>query len=131
MFVIHMPASSTKEANMKLSTVILASIVSLLLFYPSILHAENFEVDGYKLSLKAIQNDKNLSVAGRIREGPSCESLKIDIFCHSQNGNVAHIVCVVKKVGGKGSRLVRGTDTVYGKGGHWEVSSVFVDCQSN
>lgn len=96
------------------------------------IYAEEFNVKGYELNISASRRGNNVEVSGRLYGGHYCKNLKLEIFCHNEFGNIAHVTIVLDNAGGSGSKLIEGSDQlIIGQGSDWKVSSVFINCISD
>jgi hypothetical protein len=106
-------------------------VLILLLLLPGVLYAESFNIKGYEISLSASRSNDTVTVSGKIRGGPKCETLTLDIFITNELGNIANTKITINKAGGYGSKLIEGSDAlIIGRGNNWNVSNIFVNCIS-
>ena len=105
-------------------------MIVMVLCFASISYAEEFDLrGGYNLSINASTNNDRVEVSGRIRGGENCANLRLDIFAYNDQGNIANIVTAVENVGGSGSKIIEGSDTlIFKPKGNWKVRSVYASC---
>ena len=93
--------------------------------------ADTLEVDGYSLSmLQFSHKGQKLKVSGRIKGGPNCNLLKLEIFLQNEEGDKVLVTSSVEKAGGYSKRLFSGYTTVYSEDSEWEISSIYAKCVS-
>ncbi len=104
--------------------------IAIFLIISTPVYAEEFDLNGgYHLSITASTQGNQVQISGRIRGGEDCANLRLDIFAYNDKGNIAQIVTAVKNVGGSGSKIVEGADTlILPPTGKWAVRSAYGNC---
>lgn len=85
----------------------------------------------YELMMVRIEPDgkNHIKVSGRVTGGEPCRALKVDAFLYSNNGGRSHVIAVLKRAGGAGSKLFNGKDYVFDHArDDWKISSVYFNC---
>jgi len=91
---------------------------------------QKLNLKGYSVQTFWDERAGQLEVSGRVSGGQSCKSLKLEFFLVGDKGNRGHILTVVDDVGGTGSRMFSGSDTVRGENKDWRITSAYASCVS-
>lgn len=84
----------------------------------------------YDISTNISEKNGKMFVSGRVRGGPQCARLSLDIFIKSKDGGIIQLSTFIKNAGGFGSKTFEAQRShSYASRGEWYVSSLFVKCR--
>lgn len=108
---------------------VISTLVFLLSFIPLTSISAQFQIDGYNLWINGIQDGRNLSLQGRISDGPQCSELELVARLKSDKRERKTIKTTLADCGGFGSRLINSAAVRVGLNERkWQVSEVRLRC---
>lgn len=84
----------------------------------------------YDISTNISEKNGTMFISGRVRGGPQCASLSLDIFTKSKDGGIIQLNTFIKNAGGFGSKTFEAQRShSYASRGEWYVDSLYAKCR--
>ena len=109
-------------------TIVFFLIIISFVMLEETAYAEDININGYTVSVVAVNRSGRLSIDGRVDGGERCKKLQLNIYMNDEKSHGAAVTAIAEDVGNGGSRTFTAGTRVYGNSMLWSVSRIDTYC---